>query len=95
MTPTEDLVLEVLAARYRLGHQLWTFKSRHSRVINSLVEQGLVFSMHGVVEKTVRAGLTEKGMDAVLSPRYQSQTIRVGSVLDMLDLDETETEVKS
>ena len=62
-TPTEELVMEVLTARRRTGEHFWTFTSRPSivRTIRALEARGLVFLMHGQVEKTVRAGLTEKG----------------------------------
>lgn len=69
-TPTEDLVMEVLAARYRLGESIWTFDSRHARTLNRLAERGLVRTMHGIVEKSVRAFLTEKGIEAYIDEHY-------------------------
>lgn len=61
LAPGERLVIEVLAARWRLDESLWTFDSDHSRWINSLADKGLVNPMHGIVEKTLRASLTEAG----------------------------------
>lgn len=61
LTPGEALVMEVLAARWRLGESLWTFDIRHGRWLDSLADKGLVQPMHGVVEKTLRAALTDAG----------------------------------
>lgn len=61
LTPAEDLVLNVLAARWRVGEHLWTFDSNQKRWLDSLADKGLVNVMHGMVENTVRASLTEKG----------------------------------
>ncbi len=69
-TPTQDLILEVLAARYRLGEMLWTFDSRHRKAIGDLSERGLVNEMHGVVEKTIRASLTSVGVSHIISDGY-------------------------
>lgn len=72
MTPTEDLVMDVLGARARLGEELWTFESRHRRTLERLEEAGYVNVMHGIASGTVRASLTEKGKELVLSPLYTS-----------------------
>ena len=61
LTPGEALVMEVLAARWRLGESLWTFDTRHGRWLDSLADKGLVQPMHGIVEKTLRASLTDAG----------------------------------
>lgn len=63
LTPTEGLVMEVLAARYRLGENLWTFDSRNVGTIRRLARKGLVEEIHGIVEHSVRAMLTEKGKE--------------------------------
>lgn len=74
LTPTEELVMEVLAARYRLGEHLWPFSSdRHtSRAINNLETKGLVHKMSGQTERTVRASLTDAGKKLVLLDGYVS-----------------------
>lgn len=69
-TPTQHLVLDVLAARYRLGEHMWTFPTSCKSAINFLTEQGLVGQMHGVIEHTLRAWLTDAGKKAVLSDSY-------------------------
>ena len=70
LTPTEDLILEVLAARYRLGEQLWTFSSRHGRALSSLESKGFIGLMGGIVEHTARAYLTDSGKREALSETY-------------------------
>lgn len=72
LTPTEDLLMDVLAARYRLGENLWTFDSRTRKAAESLEAKGLVNTMHGIVEKTYRASLTEAGKELFLSATYSA-----------------------
>ncbi len=70
LTPTGELLLEVLAARYRCGEKLWTFDSRHRWGLLALEMAGLVSLMHGIEPKTIRARLTEAGLAEVVSPSY-------------------------
>lgn len=69
-TPKQELVMEVLVARRRLGEAFWTFRSRHEKVLRKLEEKQLVFVMHGIVDDTVRAGLTDKGIELFMSDSY-------------------------
>lgn len=71
-TPTEELFMEVLAARTRLGEHYWTFSNRPAivKASKSLEGKGLVFLMNGAVERSFRAGLTEKGKDDVIDDEY-------------------------
>lgn len=69
--PKQDLLMEVLAARHRLGEAVWTFREMHAKTIKQLEAEDYVFSMHGVVEGTIRAGLTEKGRKAYVSDSYE------------------------
>lgn len=80
LTPTEDLVMEVLAARYRLGETFWTFDSRHKRAILGLESKGLARLMHGIVEKSVRASLTDAGRRKYLSPAYETPLGRLSNM---------------
>lgn len=76
LTPTEDLCLEVLIARYRLGEPCWTFESRHKPALHKLQSRGLVTVMHGIVENTCRASLTEEGKKEYLSGSYEAPVIK-------------------
>lgn len=60
LTPTEDLLLELLVARTRLGHDWWTIASNTAsrKAAGTLVERGVISTLHGTVEGTFRARLT-------------------------------------
>ncbi len=77
LPPTQYLVLDVLAARHRLGENLWPFPSTLAPALRALEQLGLVWTMSGSVENTVRAGLTEAGKDAVLSSTYIPPVFRL------------------
>jgi hypothetical protein len=70
LPPVQYLILEVLAARYRLGEHLWTFPSIIGRHVDALNAAGLVDRLNGITPKTVRARLTGKGLAAVLDDGY-------------------------
>jgi hypothetical protein len=61
-TPTESLIIDVLVARYRLGDTLWTFDSRNMPALRKLEDRGLVHTLSGVTENTVRAQLSDKAV---------------------------------
>lgn len=72
-TPTQELVLEVLAARHRLGECIWTFSRRPAITValDQLAELGLVGYDSGVVERTWKAWLTDAGRNVAMSSTYQ------------------------
>ncbi|MFI7073469.1 hypothetical protein [Micromonospora sediminicola] len=70
LPPTQYLILEVLAARYRLGEVLWTFPARLRPNMDQLADRGLIGWKSGVEYGTVRAWLTDAGKAASLSPTY-------------------------
>jgi hypothetical protein len=76
LTPTEDLAIETLLARHRLGETLWTFEARHRKTLEALADKGLVTVVHGTVEKSVRASLTEHAIDSFLSADYVPPILR-------------------
>jgi len=69
------LVMEVLAARARLGENLWTFTDRCRSALRALETAGLVGWKGGVTERTVRAWLTDLGRAGVLSPTYTPRVL--------------------
>lgn len=86
LPPTEDLFMEVLAARARLGERLWTFGNNTMKTAKSLEAKGFVDIMHGVTEKTFRASLTEAGREEVFGNGYVPPLHRhVQEALDRLD----------
>lgn len=72
LPPTQQLILEVLVARHRLGEKLWPFPSRLQSAIGALDKAGLVWQANGVVPHTVRAGLTAEGVTALVHDGYVS-----------------------
>lgn len=78
LPPTQYLILEVLAARHRLGEQLWPFPSRNRPALNRLAHHGLLGWRSGPVQGWVQAWLTDEGRAAVLHP--PSATPAVGVV---------------
>lgn len=61
-TPTEDLIIDVLVARYRVGDTLWTFETRHMPTLRKLEEKGIIHTASGVTENTVRAWLSDRAL---------------------------------
>lgn len=72
MTPTEELVLEVLTARVRLGEQLWTYSTRFTPAVRSLEEAGWVGWKSGIVENTILVWPTPQLLEDAswFSPTY-------------------------
>lgn len=70
LTPTEELICDVLAARLRLGETMWTFDTKLTSQATHLAELGLIGTTHGIVEKTFRAWLTEAGVVQFLDEDY-------------------------
>lgn len=70
LTPTEEPILDTLAARLRTGERLWTFTSTVAPQMRRLEAAGLVTSMGGVTENTIRASLTAAGRAAWLSASW-------------------------
>lgn len=75
LPPTQYLILEVLAARYRTGESYWTLPSRFTNQLRILAEAGLV-GFEGAGEKTLRAWLTDDGKAAAMSDGYQAPADR-------------------
>lgn len=70
LTPTENLVLELLIARRRLGERIWTFDSTVRKQVESLAVKGYVGELHGIVPMTVRAMLTDEAIAMFLTYDY-------------------------
>lgn len=66
---TDQLVLGVLLARYRLGERCWTFPNRLRPTLRRLEALRLITWKPGVVERTCIAHLTGQGR-ALLDASY-------------------------
>lgn len=71
LPPTQQLVLEVLAARYRLGEHTWSFPARLNAAGEALARLGLIAWTSHPAPYTRRAWLTDAGKAAVLLGDYQ------------------------
>lgn len=76
LTPTEELIVELLIARTRLGEKLWTFNSNVRNQIDSLCVKGYVVPLNGIVERTVRAYLTDEAKQALVNGEYMPPIAR-------------------
>ncbi len=72
LPPTQYLLLDTLAARYRTGEHTWTLPTMPGivRAAHHLARLGLVGVKSGVAEKTIQVWLTEVGEAAVLLPGW-------------------------
>jgi hypothetical protein len=72
LPPLQYAVLELLAARYRLGHQTWTVHTKLGATLRILERKGLISYEHGVTPHTYRVSLTELGREASMAKGYVS-----------------------
>ena len=70
LPPTQQLVLEVLAARARLGENAWTFANRVRPAIEALSRAGLLWWKSATIPSYCLAGLTDAGRAAALRVGY-------------------------
>jgi len=77
VTPTEDLVMEVLAARVRGGEACWTFENTHLRALRALQAKGLLHFDSAPTPKAQRAYLTDLGRETYLSAGYTEPVTRL------------------
>lgn len=84
LPPTQYLILEVLAARYRTGEHLWTFPVSVGKQLRELEAAGLVSLMNGVAPRTHRAKLTEKGIRATIETGYSPPHLTLAEAIDTL-----------
>lgn len=72
MPVTQKLILDLLAARYRLGETLYTLPATAQKAADALEAGGYITTMRGVVEHSIRASLTKAGRDMSMSAEYRS-----------------------
>jgi hypothetical protein len=74
LPPTQYLLLEVLAARMRLGESYWTFSDCCMPAARKLEERGLITTRSGPAPKAFEARFTDAGRAACLFRTYVSPT---------------------
>lgn len=77
LTPTEDLILEVLAARVRCGESCWVFDQRHQATLQALEAKGLLTFDVDPTGTALRAFLTDAGRTESLSEGYTEPVTRL------------------
>jgi hypothetical protein len=70
LPPLQYAVMEILAARYRLGHEVWTLDAKVYNTLRVLADKGLIGYQSGIVYKSYLAWLTDAGKDASLMDNY-------------------------
>lgn len=71
LPPLCQMVLEVLAARHRLGHNTWTFPQKQvTATMRRLEAAGLIGWKFGVMPGSILAWLTDEGRELVLLDDY-------------------------
>lgn len=68
--PTEELVLEVLTARYRLGEKSWTFNSNTSKALKKLEDKNLITWKNASDGESFLVFFTPLGKALMLSSKY-------------------------
>ena len=71
MTPTAELIIEVLVARRRLGEHVWPFPHPCVRALRELEASGDIEFKSGIVERTYNAWLTDEGRERHMDPAYE------------------------
>lgn len=77
LPPTQYLVMEVLAARYRLCENAWTFPSKLRPALEALSGLGLLWWKHATIPGYCLTGLTGAGRKAALSASYAAPAVTV------------------
>lgn len=67
-------MLEVLAARHRLGETRWPFERTHLRTLRQLQDRGLIGYKRSNIVGKPEAWLTDTGRDIVFWANYQPPT---------------------
>ncbi len=66
LTAAQDLMVDLLVARTRLGEPFWPISTRLSRTANELRSKGYVRMLGSSAEGTVRLGLTQAAKDELI-----------------------------
>ncbi len=75
-TPTEELVLDLLQARIRLGENTWNFDSRLKPTLEKLQSKGILNFKSGFVGSRLLAWPTDDGKILLFDGKF---TDRIGS----------------
>lgn len=76
LTPSEDLLIEVLIARHRLGEPFWVFDYAQRPVLKRLQAKGLV-TTEPATTPHIEARLTPEGRERFMSRPWLPSTAKV------------------
>jgi hypothetical protein len=88
LTPTEEVILDALIARWRLGEQLWTFSKQLVPAARKLVNKGLVDDLGSITGQDIRLRLTDEGRKRFSDPLYDPPERRTLNVKVEVDTDD-------
>ena len=75
LPPVQYLIMETLAARYRLGEPYWTFPLRLRAALDALRDKGLIWT-RSAPTPDLQAYLTDAGRACCLSDAYMTPDTR-------------------
>lgn len=70
LPPNQYLIMEVCAARYRLGEKSWTFPASLTNAVRSLEIRRMVTWKQGTVPNTIQVTINKSGLKTFLSSEY-------------------------
>lgn len=73
---TQELIVEVLIARYRLGELLWPFPTRAGRSLRALTDKGIIGYQSASTEGSYNVWFTDEGKKRYLSFNYVPPILR-------------------
>jgi hypothetical protein len=73
---TQELIVEVLIARSRLGELLWPFPTSAGKSLKALADREIIGYQSASVEKHYNAWFTESGKKRYLSYNYVPPILR-------------------
>lgn len=76
LTEAEELFVELLIARHRLGETMWNFSMRELTVARRLRKKGYIETKAGITEGNFRAWLTDEAKDVLLAFPYVPPILR-------------------
>lgn len=93
-TPTEELILDLLVARHRLGEDSWPISTRLKTAVLSLEKSGYVIWRSGPMPSTLSVTLTAKAQEEfILKSKHKPRGFRryadqIAAYLSALGVDD-------
>jgi hypothetical protein len=75
-TPTQELIMDLLVARARLGENVWTFSTRVTKAVEDLSQKGHVYWKSAPTYGHILVWLTEESKNKLLSFPYEAPILK-------------------